>query len=96
MGNKLNKSHNRPLILSIAGSDPSSGAGIQADIKVGYALKAYVLTVITAVTVQNPYGVSQVQAMPTELVLAQLQALLETFKPLGTVIPSTDFDYIIP
>lgn len=65
----------RPFILSIAGSDPSGGAGLQADIKVGQALSVYVLTSVTAITVQNTYGVSQVVALPNELVLAQLENL---------------------
>ena len=52
-----------PVILSIAGSDCSGGAGIQADIKTISALGGYAASAITAVTVQNTMGVRAVQAM---------------------------------
>ena len=48
------------IILSIAGSDPSGGAGIQADIKTISALGGYAAAAITAVTVQNTRGVTSV------------------------------------
>ena len=51
-----------PVILSIAGSDCSGGAGIQADIKTISALGGYAASVITAVTVQNTLGVHAVQS----------------------------------
>jgi len=50
-------------ILSIGGSDPSSGAGIQADIKVVSALNGYCLTVITAITSQNTSKFSGVESV---------------------------------
>lgn len=49
-----------PVILTIAGSDCSGGAGIQADIKTISALKGYAASVITAVTAQNTMGVQAV------------------------------------
>ncbi|WP_159611072.1 bifunctional hydroxymethylpyrimidine kinase/phosphomethylpyrimidine kinase [Glutamicibacter sp. JC586] len=62
-------------ILSIAGSDPSGGAGIQADLKAIAANGAYGMSVITALTAQNTQGVSAVQAIGGEFVLAQLEAI---------------------
>ena len=65
-----------PRILSIAGSDSSGGAGIQADIKTITMLGGYAMTAITAVTAQNSVGVSAVQALSPELVAAQIDACL--------------------
>ena len=52
-----------PVILSIAGSDCSGGAGIQADIKTISALGGYAASAITAITVQNTLGVRAVQSI---------------------------------
>lgn len=54
-----------PVILTIAGSDCSGGAGIQADIKTISALKGYAASVITAVTAQNTMGGSGCMPYPT-------------------------------
>ncbi|KSU65140.1 hydroxymethylpyrimidine kinase [Arthrobacter sp. NIO-1057] len=62
-------------ILSIAGSDPSGGAGIQADLKAIAANGGYGMCVITALTAQNTQGVSAVQAIEGQFVLAQLEAV---------------------
>ena len=64
-------------VLIIAGSDPSGGAGIQADIKTCAAFGAYAMTAITAVTVQNTLGVSRVEMMPADLVRDQIKACLD-------------------
>jgi hydroxymethylpyrimidine/phosphomethylpyrimidine kinase len=61
-------------ILSIAGSDSSGGAGIQADIKTITMLGGYAMTAITAVTAQNTLGVTAVEVLSPELVLAQIDA----------------------
>lgn len=63
--------------LSIAGSDSSAGAGIQADLKTFHAHGVYGLTAITAVTAQNTTGVYAVQAMPPEIVRDQIQCLFQ-------------------
>ena len=63
-----------PRILSIAGSDSSGGAGIQADIKTITMLGGYAMTAITAVTAQNSLGVSAVEALSPEMVAAQIDA----------------------
>lgn len=64
-------------VLIIAGSDPSGGAGVQADVKTVTALNAYAMTAITALTVQNTRGVSRVEPIDVDLVLAQIDACLE-------------------
>lgn len=64
-------------VLIIAGSDPSGGAGIQADIKAVTALKAYAMTAITALTVQNTLGVTDVLPIPEAFVAAQARACLD-------------------
>jgi hydroxymethylpyrimidine/phosphomethylpyrimidine kinase len=64
-------------VLSIAGSDPSGGAGIQADLKTFAALGAYGMAAITALTVQNTRGVSRVEPVAADLVAAQIEAVLD-------------------
>lgn len=65
-----------PNILSIAGTDPSGGAGIQADLKAFSALGGYGTTVVTALVAQTTTGVSAVREVPAEFVTAQLDTLL--------------------
>ncbi len=64
-------------ILSIAGSDSSGGAGIQADIKTITMLGGYAMTAITAVTAQNSKGVTGVEALSPDFVAAQMDACME-------------------
>ena len=63
-----------PRILTIAGSDSSGGAGIQADIKTITVLGGYAMSAITAITAQNTLGVSAVEVLLPELVAAQIEA----------------------
>lgn len=70
--------------LTIAGSDPSGGAGIQADLKTFAALGVYGLSVITAITAQNTCGVTKVRALDQEIIEAQLDAIF-TDIPVGAV-----------
>lgn len=63
-------------VLSIAGSDSSGGAGIQADIKTVTALGGYAATAVTALTVQNTKGVSAVHAVPLDIIQGQIEAVL--------------------
>lgn len=65
-----------PVALTIAGSDPSGGAGIQADLKTFSALGVFGTSVITALTAQNTQGVTGVHVVPTPFVIAQLEALV--------------------
>jgi hydroxymethylpyrimidine/phosphomethylpyrimidine kinase len=62
-------------VLTIAGSDPGGGAGVQADLKTFAAFGVYGVSVITAVTVQNTQGVERVAALDGDLVEAQIEAL---------------------
>ena len=64
-------------VLSIAGSDSGGGAGIQADLKTVSACGCYGMTAITAVTVQNTRGVSDVHIVPARTVGAQIEAVLD-------------------
>jgi hydroxymethylpyrimidine/phosphomethylpyrimidine kinase len=64
-----------PIALTIAGSDSSGGAGIQADLKTFAACGVYGASVITALTAQNTQGVSAVHVVPAEFVTAQLDAV---------------------
>jgi hydroxymethylpyrimidine/phosphomethylpyrimidine kinase len=65
-----------PRILSIAGSDSSGGAGIQADIKTITMLGGYAMTAITAITAQNTLDVAMVEVLSAELVGAQIEACI--------------------
>ena len=63
-------------VLIIAGSDSGGGAGIQADIKTVTMLGGHAMTAITAITAQNTLGVQGVHAVPTEMVLAQIESVV--------------------
>ena len=65
-----------PVALTIAGSDPSGGAGIQADLKTFSALGAYGTAVITALTAQNTRGVTGIHLVPAAFVSEQLRTLV--------------------
>ncbi len=69
-----------PSALSIAGSDPSGGAGIQADLKVFSVMGVYGGAAITALTAQNTARVAAVQRVPPEFVRAQLEAISEDLR----------------
>ena len=64
-----------PVALTIAGSDSSGGAGIQADLKTFAAFGVYGASVITALTAQNTQGVSGIHQVPAEFVTAQMDAV---------------------
>lgn len=66
-----------PRVLSIAGSDPSGGAGIQADLKAIAAFAGYGMAAITALTAQNTHGVRAVHVPDTAFLRAQLEAISE-------------------
>ncbi len=66
--------------LTIAGSDPCAGAGIQADLRTFTQLNVYGMTVLTAVTVQNTRGVKEIIPLPASSVRKQLKTLLSDIK----------------
>jgi hydroxymethylpyrimidine/phosphomethylpyrimidine kinase len=67
--------------MTIAGSDPSGGAGLQADLKTFQQLGVYGTTVVTLLTVQNTVAVRAVEPLSPDLVLAQLDAVLDDIPP---------------
>ena len=68
--------------LTIAGSDCSGGAGIQADIKTMSALGVYATTAITSITIQNTMGVQQVKVVSPMIVAKQIKAVMDDIKPI--------------
>lgn len=70
-----------PVALTIAGSDPSGGAGIQADLKTFHQFGVYGEAVLTLVTVQNTLRVDRVECLSPDLVIEQLRAVLEDIPP---------------
>lgn len=85
-----------PVALTIAGSDSSGGAGIQADLKTFAALGVYGASAITALTAQNTRGVTGIHAVPAEFVTAQIDAVFSDLEvgavKIGMVaqVPSID------
>jgi hydroxymethylpyrimidine/phosphomethylpyrimidine kinase len=73
----------KPVALTIAGSDPSGGAGIQADLKTFHQFGVYGEAVVTLLTVQNTVRVSRVECMSAELVLEQIRAVVEDIRPMA-------------
>jgi hydroxymethylpyrimidine/phosphomethylpyrimidine kinase len=69
-----------PAVLTIAGSDSSGGAGIQADLKTFTALGVYGASVLTALTAQNTRGVTAVHTPPAEFVVAQIAAVFDDLR----------------
>ena len=67
--------------LTIAGSDPSGGAGLQADLKTFHQHGVYGMSVVTLLTVQNTRAVSAVEMVRPDLVIAQLSAVLDDIPP---------------
>lgn len=72
-----------PQVLTIAGSDPGGGAGIQGDIKTIEANGAYALSVLTSVTAQNTVKMTAAFDIPLRIIEAQLNAIFDDFDPLA-------------
>ena len=84
------------VALTIAGSDPSGGAGLQADLKTFHQFGVYGAAVVTLITVQNTIRVSRVETLDASLVGEQIDAVLDDIPPhaiktgaLGTQQPSS-------
>ena len=77
----MNQSKSYPKVLSIAGSDSSGGAGIQADLKTFSALGVYGATAITAITAQNTQGVNSQFALDPQMVYDQIAAVMDDIEP---------------
>jgi hydroxymethylpyrimidine/phosphomethylpyrimidine kinase len=85
-----------PRILTIAGSDSSGGAGIQADIKTITMLGGYAMSAITAITAQDTTGVHAVSVLPAELVAAQIAACIDDIGVDAVKIAERAADILAP
>lgn len=87
-----------PVALTVAGSDSSGGAGIQADLKTFAALGVYGASAITALTAQNTKGVTGIHAVPAEFVTAQIDAVFSDLEigavKIGMVAQAAGIDAI--
>lgn len=88
-----------PIALTIAGSDSSGGAGIQADLKTFAAFGVYGASVITALTAQNTKGVSGIHLVPADFVTAQIDAVFSDLDvkavKVGMVVQLATIDAIV-
>lgn len=100
-----------PIVLTVAGSDPSGGAGLQADLKTIHQHGAYGAAVPTLITVQDSERVEQVEMLSADLIGAQLEAVLGDLRPaaaktgalgsaevarlLGSVMERTGFSWVV-
>ncbi len=82
-------------LLSIAGSDPSGGAGVQADLKTFSALGCYGMAVVTALTAQNTRGVSDVHVPPAQFVAAQIDAIFDDIEVAAVKIGMLATGFIV-
>jgi len=71
----------KPVALTIAGSDPSGGAGVQADLKTFHQFGVYGEAVIALITVQNTRGVERVECLAPDLVADQIRAVIADIPP---------------
>ena len=78
--NAQRSTHSPPIALSIAGSDSSAGAGIQADVKTFAALGVYGLTAVTCIVAEVPGKVSRIEAVTPRMVREQIEVLLKNFR----------------
>ncbi len=79
-----NEPASKPVALTIAGSDSSAGAGVQADLKTFAALDVYGISAVTCVVAETPGLVSRIEPVSAELISAQLEVLFKGF-PIGAI-----------
>ena len=88
-----------PTVLSIAGSDPSGGAGIQGDIKTIFAEGCYGMGVVTGLTVQNTLGVSDVMPVPADFLYRQIDEVISDIRPdaikVGMIVSTEQIDVVV-
>ena len=88
-----------PTVLSIAGSDPSGGAGIQGDIKTIFAEGCYGMGVVTGLTIQNTLGVSDVTPVPADFLYRQIDEVISDIKPeatkIGMIVSAEQIDVVV-
>lgn len=77
----VRSSISKPVALTIAGSDPSGGAGIQADLKTFHQFGVYGEAVVTLITVQNTCGIERIETLPPDLVTDQIRAVVADIPP---------------
>ena len=75
------QNHLREIALTIAGSDSSTGAGVQGDLKTFSALGVYACTVITAITAQNTREIVSVTALDSKVISQQISCILHDISP---------------
>src|SRR5438270_11969114 len=80
----ISNSKSPPVALTIAGSDSSAGAGVQADLKTFSALGVYGLTAVTCVVAETPGSVSRIEPVSARIVREQIEVLVKNF-PIGAI-----------
>ena len=83
------------VALTIAGSDPSGGAGIQADLKTFHQFGVYGAAVITLITVQNTRSVARVETLPADLVAQQIEAVAGDIAPAAAKVGALGSEEIV-
>ncbi|MFZ3578380.1 bifunctional hydroxymethylpyrimidine kinase/phosphomethylpyrimidine kinase [Virgibacillus sp. DJP39] len=73
--------HSIPTVLTIAGTDPTGGAGIQADLKTFQEREVFGMSVVTSVVAQNTVGVQDVQHLPIKFIMQQMESVLTDIPP---------------
>jgi hydroxymethylpyrimidine/phosphomethylpyrimidine kinase len=84
-----------PVALTIAGSDPSGGAGIQADLKIFHQFGVYGEAVITLLTVQNTQTVARVEVMDAELVREQIETVVCDIPPIAAKTGALGNEHVV-
>ncbi len=87
-----------PVVLSIAGLDPSGGAGVLADVKTISSTGLFAAGVVTAITAQNTIAVSKICQVEPQMVAAQIDAVFEDLTPEAVkigMLPNADLTSVV-